>query len=174
MKKLLELIAQLFGKKALSQTLGTRTNVISLTNKKLEKYITNELNIEGASDTAAVNALKEMENLIVDIPKMNDLQVLTFTGNLQRAKNKLQASGLVPPDQTAEIVSAATKEPVSKEGIEQLLKKSGQQNPPGSLMGDIESTINKIKIEAEKLKESGSSQTAGDLLEEFLKIKASS
>ena len=63
MKSLLELIKLLYGKNALTKTIGTRTNVISLANKKLEKYTKAELNIEEASDAAAENAYKEMKEL---------------------------------------------------------------------------------------------------------------
>jgi len=145
MKSLLELIKLLYGPKALSQTIGTRTNVISLTNKKFEKYIKTSLNIEEASDAAAVNAYKEMEKLVVDVPKMNDSERLIFEGNLRRTKNKLQSSGLIPPDETAEIVSMGTKEPVSGKGIEKLLEESGQTAKPGTLIGDLESRINRLK-----------------------------
>jgi hypothetical protein len=167
MKNLLELIASLYGKKALTKTIGTRTNVISLSNKKLKKYITDDLNIEAASDAAAVNAYKEMEKLIVDVPKMNDGQRLIFEGNLRRTKNKLQASGIIEPDQTADVLSMSTKKPVSEEGIKQLIKEGGQKNPPGSLLGNIESRLNKIKATTEEMKKISGKETVGDFLNDY-------
>jgi hypothetical protein len=171
MKNLLELIASLYGKKALTKTIGTRTNVISLSNKKLKKYITDDLNIEAASDAAAVNAYKEMEKLIVDVPKMNDGQRLIFEGNLRRAKNKLQASGIIEPDQTADVLSMSTKKPVSEEGIKQLIKEGGQKNPPGSLLGNIESRLNKIKATTEEMKEISGKETVGDFLNDYFNLQ---
>ena len=168
MKSLLDLIKLLYGPKELSSTLGTRTNVISLANKKFEKYIKGPLNIEEASDEAAINAYKEMEKIIVDVPKMNDAERLIFEGNLRRTKNKLQSMGLIPPDKTAEIVSMGTKEPVSKEGIEQLIEEAGQTSPPGTLMGDLESRINKLKAIS---KEQG--MTTEDALGDFAKSQTS-
>ena len=45
----------------------------------------------------------------------------------------------------AEVIKFETKKPVSKEGIEQLTKESGQINPPGTLAGDIETRVNRLK-----------------------------
>ena len=84
MKSLLDLVKALYGPKALSSTLGTRTNVIRLPTGKLQRYLTEPLNIEAASDKAAVNAYNEMQQLIPDIPKMNDGEKLIFEGNLRR------------------------------------------------------------------------------------------
>ena len=39
MKRLLDLVKALFGPKALSSTLGTRTNVVRLPSGKLQKYV---------------------------------------------------------------------------------------------------------------------------------------
>jgi hypothetical protein len=52
-KALLEIIKRLYGSKALSKTIGTRTNVITLPDKETKKFVTQELNIEAASDAAA-------------------------------------------------------------------------------------------------------------------------
>ena len=168
MKSLLELIKLLYGPKALSQTIGTRTNVIRLPNNKIKKYIKQELNIEEASDAAVQNAYKEMEELVAEIPKMNDGERLIFEGNLRRTKNKLQSMGVIPPDETAEIISMTAKQPVSKEGIEQLIEEAGQTSRPGTLMGDLESRINRLKTLSKDqgitmddiLKDAGKAQTS--------------
>ena len=170
MKSLLELIKLLYGKNALTKTIGTRTNVISLANKKLEKYTKAELNIEEASDAAAENAYKEMKELIVDVPKMNDSERLIFEGNLRRLKNKFQSSGKLDPDQTAEVLSMSTKGPVSKEGIEQLIKEGGQKNPPGSLLGNIESSLNKIKVATEEMKKISNKSTINDFFMNYFNL----
>ena len=95
MKSLFELVKSLYGPKAISSTLGTRTNVIRLPSGKLQRYLKEDLNIEQASDAAAKNAYNEMQQLIPDIPKMNDAERLIFEGNLRRLKNKLEASNLI-------------------------------------------------------------------------------
>ena len=113
MEKLIQLITKLYGKSALSKTLGTRTNVITLSDNETKRFIKEELNIEAASDAAAQAAKDKAEKLIADIPKMNDQEILTFTGNLQRLDNKLN-----PP--SAEVVQMGSREVVPAEGIEQL------------------------------------------------------
>ena len=110
---LLKLISKLFGKNALSKTIGTRTNVITLPNNKTKKYIKRDLDIESVSMETAQAAKKEMEQLIPEIPKMNDAERLIFEGNLRRLDNKLN-----PP--SAEVISIETKQPISKEGIRSL------------------------------------------------------
>src|SRR5210317_1435711 len=117
--ELLKLIQKLYGKKAMSKTIGTRTNVISLPDKETKRFATNELNIDAASDAAVKKAYEDVEKLIPDVPKMNDQEILTLTGNLRRLDNRLN-----PP--SAEIVDIGTKQPVSPTGIKQLAAESGQ------------------------------------------------
>ena len=115
MKSLLDLVKALYGPKAISSTLGTRTNVVRLPTGKLQRYLKEDLNIEAASDNAAINAYKEMEQLVADIPKMNDAERLIFEGNLRRTKNKLEASGLLPKPKVTkegEVVGMETKETI--------------------------------------------------------------
>ena len=140
MKSLLDLIKALYGPKAISSTIGTRTNVIRLPSGKLQKYIKTDLNIEAASDAAAQNAYNEMKELIPEVPKMNDGERLIFEGNLRRLKNKVK-----PEEVNAEVFKFETKEPVSKEGITQLIEEAGQTARPGTLMGNLESRINRLK-----------------------------
>ena len=118
MKSLLDLVKALYGPKALSSTLGTRTNVIRLPTGKLQRYLTEPLNIEAASDKAAVNAYNEMQQLVPDIPKMNDSERLIFEGNLRRLKNKLEAADLLPKQKVikeGEVVGMETKEKITGE-----------------------------------------------------------
>jgi hypothetical protein len=140
MRKLLELIEKLYGKTALSKTLGTRTNVITLSDNETKRFIKDELNIEAASDAAALAAKNRAEKLIADIPKMNDQEILTFTNNLQRLDNKLN-----PP--SAEVLDFSTKKPVSKEGIEQLGVDFGLPEgvDEGSIMGNLTRAAQKMR-----------------------------
>jgi len=160
MKALLALIKKLYGSKALSKTIGTRTNVITLPDKEAKRFVTSELNIDAASDKALENALKEVEKLIPEIPKMNDQEILTFTGNLRRLDNRLN-----PP--SAEVIDIGTKKPVT--GIEQLAAERGQMSPPGTLMGDLESRINQLKASGKKLEDVAKGKSPVDLFEDLLK-----
>ena len=146
MKALLALIKKLYGSKAIQKTLGTRTNVITLPDKETKRFLTNELNIDAASDAAIQKAYEDVEKLIPDIPKMNDQEVLTLTGNLRRLDNRIN-----PP--SAEVIDIGTKQPVSPTGIKQLIEESGQMSPPGSLMGDIESRLNQLRASGKKLED---------------------
>jgi len=163
MKSLLELIKSLYGSKAIASTIGSKTNVIRLPSGKLQKYVSKDLNIEAASEEAAQNAYNEMKELIPEITKMNDGERLVFEGNLRRLKNKVQ-----PDKIEAEVIGITTKEPVSKEGISQLLEEAGQTNPPGTMVGNVESRINQLKkIGKELEKQTGEKATIEDILKEF-------
>ena len=94
MKNLLDLIKSLYGPKALSSTLGTRTNVVIIPSSPLRRYLTKTLNIEGASDDAVIDAYKEMSQLVGNLPRMNDSEKLIFEGNLARLRNTMENRGL--------------------------------------------------------------------------------
>jgi hypothetical protein len=160
-KGLLELIKLIFGPKALSKTIGTRTNVIQLPNNKTKRYIKSDLDIESASDAAAMNAKKEMEELIAEIPKMNDAERLIFEGNLRRLKNRLDIRSETDP--TADVFQFGTKEKVTPGGIASLTEKAGQKSPPGTLMGNIESRIKQLEASGEDL-----SKMKGQTLDEIM------
>ena len=161
MKALLELIKKLYGSKALSKTIGTRTNVITLPDKDTKRFVSNELNIDAASDAAVKKAYEDVEKLIPDIPKMNDQEILTLTGNLRRLDQRIN-----PP--SAEVIEFGTKQPVSPTGIKQLAAESGQMSPPGTLMGDLESRINQLRASGKKLEDitKGKGMTLDDLLQD--------
>ena len=146
MRKLLELIEKLYGKTALSKTLGTRTNVITLSDNETKRFIKDELNIEAASDAAALAAKNRAEKLIADIPKMNDQEILTFTNNLQRLDNKLN-----PPK--AEMFDITTKKPISKEGIEQLETDFGLPEgvDEGSIMGNLTRAAQRLREQSKNV-----------------------
>jgi len=130
---LLQLIAKLFGKSALSKTIGTRTNVIRLPSNKLKKYTTRELDIEAVSEETAKAAKKEMEELIPEIPKMNDKEKLIFKGNLERLDRKLN-----PP--SAQVKSYETGEEIVGQGLESLRKERGRITRPVEQAGEAKDT----------------------------------
>jgi hypothetical protein len=160
-QRLLELIKLIFGKSAINKTIGTRTNVIQLPNNKTKRYIKEDLNIEAASDAAAMNAKKEMEELVAEIPKMNDAERLIFEGNLRRLKNRLGLRSETDP--TAEVFDLGTKEKVTPGGIASLTEKAGQKSPPGTIMGNLESRIKQLEASGEDL-----SKMKGQTYDEFM------
>jgi hypothetical protein len=166
-KGLLELIKLIFGPKAISKTIGTRTNVIRLPNNKIKRYTKSDLDIESASDAAAMNAKKEMEELIAEIPKMNDAERLIFEGNLRRLKNRLGIRS--ETDSTADVFQFGTKEKVTPGGIASLTEKAGQKSPPGTLMGNIESRIKQLEASGQD-----PSTMKGQTLDEIMGDVASS
>jgi hypothetical protein len=168
MKGILELIKLIYGSKALSKVLGTRTNVIRLPDNELKQYTKNDLNIEAASDKLAQKAKADMYELLAEYPQMNDAERLIFDGNLRRLGNKL---GVTQKKQgsAADVLEFGTGEKVSPEGIMSLTEKAGQKNPPTTLMGNIESRIKQLEASGEDL-----SKMKGQTLDEIMGDVASS
>ena len=174
MKSLLDLVKALYGPKALSSTLGTRTNVVRLPTGKLQRYLKEDLNIEAASDNAAINTYKEMEQLVPDIPKMNDSERLIFEGNLRRLKNKLEVADLIPKQKAVkegEVVGMETKEKITGEELKKLVEEKGTVNPPTTLSGQLEGQGKKLENLGKKIDEEfiagKKKKTAGEILEEY-------
>ena len=138
MKSLLDLIKALYGPKAISSTIGTRTNVIRLPSGKLQKYLSKDLNIEAASDEAAVNAYKEMQELVPEIAKMNDGERLVFEGNLRRLKNKLEDTGLIQKENVSSGITALESkvEQLRQKGKE-LEKVTGEKATLTDVLNDL-------------------------------------
>lgn len=130
---LIQLISKLFGKNALSKTIGTRTNVIRLPSNRLKKYTTRELDIEAVSDEVAQAAKKEMEELVAELPRMNDKEKLIFKGNLERLDRKLN-----PP--SAQVKSYETGEEIVGKGLESLRQTRGRTTRPVEQPGEPEET----------------------------------
>jgi hypothetical protein len=147
---LLKLISKVFGKNALSKTIGTRTNVITLPTNKNKKYIKRELDIESVPMETAQAAKKEMEQLIPELPKMNDAERLIFEGNLRRLDNKLN-----PP--SAEITDIRTGQKLSKEGIRSL---EDQLGLPSDV--DVDSPLGRVMMKTKQIEKEGK-----DLAKEF-------
>ena len=147
---LLKLISKVFGKNALSKTIGTRTNVITLPTNKNKKYIKRELDIESVPMETAQAAKKEMEQLIPELPKMNDAERLIFEGNLRRLDNKLN-----PP--SAEITDIQTGQKINKEGIRSL---EDQLGLPSDV--DVDSPLGRVMMKTKQIEKEGK-----DLAKEF-------
>ena len=138
MKSLLDLIKSVFGPKAISSTIGTRTNVIRLPSGKLQKYLSKELNIEAASDAAAQNAYEEMKQLVPEVAKMNDAERLVFEGNLRRLKNKLESSGLIQGENVSSGITALeSKVEQLKQAGKELEKVTGKKATLTDVLNDL-------------------------------------
>jgi hypothetical protein len=166
MKGILEVIKLIYGSKALSKILGTRTNVIRLPDNELKQYTKSDLNIEAASDKLAQKAKADMKELLADYPRMNDAEKLIFEGNLRRLGNKL---GVTEKGSAADVLEFGTGEKVSPEGIMSLTEKAGQKSPPTTLMGKLESRIKQLEASGEDL-----SKMKGQTLDEIMGDVASS
>jgi hypothetical protein len=162
MGSILELIKLIYGSKALSKVLGTRTNVIRLPDNELKQYTKQELNIEAASDKLAQKAKADMYELLAEYPRMNDAERLIFDGNLRRLGNKLEVTQK-KQGPAADILKFETGEKVSPEGIMSLTEKAGQKNPPTTLMGKLESRVKQLEASGEDL-----SKMKGQTYDEFM------
>jgi hypothetical protein len=152
MKSLLDLIKALYGPKAISSTIGTRTNVIRLPSGKLQKYLSKDLNIEAASDAAAQNAYKEMQELIPEVAKMNDGERLVFEGNLRRLKNKLEDSGLIQKENVSSgIVAIQSKIDELKQAGKELEKVTGEK----ATLTDVLNNLGTSQISLSRMQDEG-------------------
>jgi hypothetical protein len=163
MKNLFEMLQAIFGKNIISKTIGTRTNVIKLPSNKASP-LKNQFDVFRSSEDPAV--FEKLKNVIKDeapyISKMNDAERLIYEGNVKRLHDYLVSIGEIKPTISAEVIGLGTKEPIVGKGLASLVEESGQVSPPGTLVGDIESRINKLKSLA---KEKGMS--AEEVLQDF-------
>ncbi len=122
MKNLLDLIKELYGPKALSRTLGTRTNVVRIPSSSLNRYLKSSLNIEGASDEAILDAYGEMSKLVVDVPRMNDSEKLIYEGNLARLNNAIKSRNLDTRTLSEQLEQVNKKLEQARKELEQTVK----------------------------------------------------
>ena len=140
------MLADIFGKNIFSKTIGTRTNVIKLPSADKRKLFKNDLDIGRATEGQTETIKKELEEIIPDIPKMNDMEKLTLEGNVRRLYNKL-----FPQETSGEVIDIATKKKVTGEGLESLKEKAGVPEgvEPGSLMDRLNKSIQKLQAQKE-------------------------
>jgi len=145
-KTLLQMLADIFGKNIFSKTIGTRTNVIKLPSADKRRLFKNDLDIGRATEGQTETIKKELEEIIPDIPKMNDMEKLTLEGNVRRLYNKL-----FPDETSGEVIDIATKKKVTGEGLESLKEKVGVPEgvEPGSLMDRLNKSIQKLQAQKE-------------------------
>jgi hypothetical protein len=160
MNKLMQLleIAKKFGVKP-SKVIGTQGNVVPMKKPTLVEVRVDEFKLKDSVDKGNISMDKVQQ-------EMEETVKLALSKNLNDVELNRALNNAINLDrqffpQSAEVVGIATKEPVAKEGIEQLLKDAGQTSPPGTLVGNIESRINKLK----SLSKEG--MTMDDVLKDF-------
>jgi hypothetical protein len=160
MNKLMQLleIAKKFGVKP-SKVIGTQGNVVPMKKPTLVEVRVDEFKLKDSVDKGNISMDKVQQ-------EMEETVKLALSKNLNDVELNRALNNAINLDrqffpQSAEVVGIATKEPVVKEGIEQLLKDAGQTSPPGTLLGNLESRINKLK----SLSKEG--MTMDDILKDF-------
>jgi hypothetical protein len=164
---LIQMLEKIFGKGAVSRTIGTRTNVVRFPKGKQPIDPTRgEFDVEG---TAAKNPdlVQTIENSIEDrmgdITKMNDQELLTYTSNVRRLVNFKE-----PPVQNADVVKFGSGEEIKGKGLEQLIEKQGTKNPPTTVAGRLEAQGKKLEKAGEDLKEITEPKSViGDIIKDY-------
>ena len=143
--ELIKLLEEIFGKGAVSRTIGTRTNVVRFPKGKQPIDPTRgELDVEG---TAAKNPdlVQVIENSIEDrmgdITKMNDQELLTYTANVRRLRN-FKKPPVLPE---ADVVKFGSGEEIKGKGLEELIEKQGTRFSPTTDIGQLEATGKKLE-----------------------------
>jgi hypothetical protein len=160
MNKLMQLleIAKKFGVKP-SKVIGTQGNVVPMKKPTLVEVRVDEFKLKDSVNKGNITMDKVQQ-------EMEETVRLALSKNLNDVELNRALNNAINLDrqffpQSAEVVGITTKEPIAKEGIEQLLKDAGQTSPPGTLVGNIESRINKLK----SLSKEG--MTMDDVLKDF-------
>jgi hypothetical protein len=160
MNKIMQLleIAKKFGVKP-SKVIGTQGNVVPMKKPTLVEVRVDEFKLKDSVDKGNITMDKVQQ-------EMEETVRLALSKNLNDVELNRALNNAINLDrqffpQSAEVVGITTKEPIAKEGIEQLLKDAGQTSPPGTLVGNIESRINKLK----SLSKEG--MTMDDVLKDF-------
>jgi hypothetical protein len=153
--RIFDMLDIIFGKGFMSKNIGKRTNVITLPDENSRRLLTKELAIDKAPDSAIQQGKKDLEKLALDIPKLNDQELLTLTNNAERLAARINPKEFIKRRQRAlpkaDVIEFANKEKISPEGVMSLTEKIGQKNAPGTLMGNLESRIKQLEASGEDL-----------------------
>ena len=117
---------------------------------KLDKYkgLSKEQTLKKAEE--AINFLdKELtktSNLLVNENlQLSPEQKINFANNLRMKREFEKELEIFKTKPETPVIELKTKEPVIGKGLESLIEEAGQTSRPGTLMGDIESRINRLK-----------------------------
>ena len=165
---LIEILEKLFGKGAVSRTIGTRTNVVRFPKGKQGLDPTkSEFDVEGSAaknPDLAQTIENSIEDRMGDITQMNDQELLTYTANARRLLNFKEPPSL--PE--ADIVKFGSGQEIKGKGLEQLIEKQGTKNPPTTVAGQLETQGKKLEKAGEDLKEITEPRSlVGDMLKDY-------
>jgi hypothetical protein len=142
--ELIKMLEKIFGKGAVSRTIGTRTNVVRFPKGKQPIDPTRgEFDVEGtaAKNPDLVQTIQNsIEDRMGDITKMNDQELLTYTSNVRRLVNFKE-----PPVQNADVIKFGSGEEIKGKGLEELIEKQGIKNPPTTAAGQLETTGKRLE-----------------------------
>ena len=145
--EIVKLLEKIFGKGAVSRSVGTRTNVVRFPGGKQGLDPTkSSFDVQGTSQTNPhlVDTIKNsIEDRMGDLTKMNDQELLIYKGNVRRLHDHLH-----PP--SADVIEAGSKQRVTGEGLEKLIEEQGLVASPKSEIGSIQFNTNRM---LQKLKE---------------------
>ena len=166
--ELIKLLEKLFGKGAVSRTIGTRTNVVRFPKgKQPVDPTTGEFRIEElkSENPDSYQVIKNsIEDRMGDITKMNDSELLNYTANVRRMVN----AEFPPPLPEADIVKFGSGQEIKGKGLEELIEKQGTKNPPTTIAGDLETTGKRLEKAGEDLKEITEPRSlVGDMLKDY-------
>jgi len=151
--ELIKLLEKLFGKGAVSRTIGTRTNVVRFPKgKQPVDPTTGEFRIEelkGENPDSYQVIKNSIEDRMGDITKMNDSELLNYTANVRRMVN----AEFPPPLPEADVVKFGSGQEIKGKGLEELIEKQGTKNPPTTIAGELETQGKKLEKAGEDLKE---------------------
>jgi hypothetical protein len=166
--ELIKILEKLFGKGAVSRTIGTRTNVVRFPKGKQGLDPTkSEFDVEGSAaknPDLAQTIENSIEDRMGDITQMNDQELLTYTANARRLLNFKEP----PPLPEADIVKFGSGQEIKGKGLEQLIEKQGTKNPPTTVAGQLETQGKKLEKVGEDLKEITEPKSViGDIIKDY-------
>ena len=149
--EIIKLLERIFGKSAVSKSLGTRTNVVRFPKGKQGlDPTTRHFDVEGTAQNNPdlVNTIKNsIEDRMGDITKMNDQELLTYKQNLQRFADYTNPL----PLPTADVIEAGSKQRVTGEGLEKLIEEQGLVASPKTPLGSAQLNIKRAEQEMNKI-----------------------
>ena len=113
---LIELLEKLFGKGAVSRTIGTRTNVVRFPKGKQPvdpttgEFRIEELKLENPDTYKIIK--NSIEDRMGDISQMNDSELLNYTANVKRMVN----AEFPPPLPEADVVKFGSGQEIKGKG----------------------------------------------------------
>ena len=166
--ELIKILEKLFGKGAVSRTIGTRTNVVRFPKGKQGLDPTkSEFDVEGSAaknPDLAQTIENSIEDRMGDITQMNDQELLTYTANARRLLNFKEP----PPLPEADIVKFGSGQEIKGKGLEELIEKQGTVNPPTTVAGRLETQGKKLEKAGEDLKEITEPKSViGDIIKDY-------